>query len=191
MTKGVPIDLSMIRWIWFGKCREPSIIPRKITFIDYYTTYSCSVTSDPFRRALKNSWFTNQNDIWKIELRFELRKLTVNDYICTMLKRFDKISAYTVLCKRWLIKENKKSIRFTILNLPAPNVLSTITGIPASCATLQISSKSGILNVGLLIDSRNMAFVLSSINLAMSSGSPSVNLTLIPHFGNVTYHGIS
>ncbi|PKC57034.1 hypothetical protein RhiirA1_473118 [Rhizophagus irregularis] len=38
----------------------------------------------------------------------------------------------------------------------------TITGIPASCAILQIASKSGILNFGFLIDSRYIAFTVGT-----------------------------
>lgn len=90
---------------------------------------------------------------------------------------------------------------------PIPNVLSTINGIPLSCAiwrtvspnvidihlsgyvdpTLASSGIGATLYFGLPILSTKIAFVLSSMALEKSSGSsPSTNLTPILYFLKVT-----
>ncbi|KAI7091859.1 Homocysteine [Hortaea werneckii] len=75
---------------------------------------------------------------------------------------------------------------------PAPNVLSTMTGTPASCATLQIASKSGTLYLGLPIVSTYTAFVFSSIAFLKSSAlSPDTNLVVTPSRGIKTLNWLA
>merc|ERR1712070_862160 len=86
------------------------------------------------------------------------------------------VAEWTIISAPWSIGRQKYP--------PAPNVLSTITGTPASCATLQIASKSGTLYLGFPIVSTYTAFVFSSIAFLKSSGlSPDTNFVVTPSRG--------
>jgi len=69
---------------------------------------------------------------------------------------------------------------------PTPTVLSAIRGMPLSCAIFDITSKSGISNLGFPMDSTYIALVFSSIASSNSLGvCESTNLTVRPKSFNV------